>query len=75
MTAATTSAPPTGPGFRRRFGRFVPWLLLAPGLLWLLIFYVLPVIQMFTYSISEGSLEDGFVLTLSPGRLFAIPGP
>ena len=66
MTAATTSAPPAGPGFRRRFGRFVPWLLLAPGLLWLLIFYVLPVIQMFTYSISEGSLEDGFVLTLSP---------
>ena len=66
MTAATTNPPQPGPGFRRRFGRFVPWLLLAPGLLWLFIFYVLPVIQMFTYSISEGSLEDGFVLTLSP---------
>src|SRR5215216_3380736 len=68
MTAATTPAPATAgrPAFRPRFRRFVPWLLMAPGLLWLFFFYVLPVIQMFTYSISEGSLEDGFVLTLSP---------
>jgi spermidine/putrescine transport system permease protein len=62
MTAATTARAP-GPSFRRRMGRFVPWLLLAPGLLWLFVFYVLPVIQMFTYSISEGSIEEGFTLT------------
>ena len=67
MTAATTSAPPTGPGFRRRFGRLVPWLLLAPGLLWLLIFYVLPVIQMFTYSISDG-VARGRASTLTLSR-------
>jgi spermidine/putrescine transport system permease protein len=66
MTAATATAPPSGPGLRRRFGKAVPWLLLAPGLLWLFFFYVLPVIQMFTYSISTGTLEDGFVLTMSP---------
>src|SRR3712207_543541 len=64
MTAAATPAP-AGPGFRQRFGKAVPWLLLAPGLLWLLVFYVLPVLQMFTYSISEGSLRDGFVMTMS----------
>ena len=62
MTATTTAQAPR-PGFRRRMGRFVPWLLLAPGLLWLLVFYVLPVIQMFTYSISTGSIETGFTIT------------
>ncbi len=66
MTAAAASGPPTGPTFRRRLNKAVPWLLLAPGLLWLLVFYVLPVIQMFTYSISTGSIEAGFTLTLSP---------
>lgn len=70
MTAAAaptpTPAPATGPSLRRRFNRLVPWLLLAPGLLWLVLFYVLPVIQMFTYSISTGSVETGFTLTLSP---------
>ena len=41
----------------------MPWLLLAPGLGWLLAFYVLPAVQMFTYSISTGSLERGFEMT------------
>ena len=65
MTAAAPPAPAAKPGLRRRFNRAVPWLLLAPGLLWLLLFYVLPVIQMFTYSISTGSIETGFTMTLS----------
>src|SRR3954451_11021559 len=70
MTAAAPTAVPAAaapkPGLRRRLNRAVPWLLLAPGLLWLLVFYVLPVIQMFTYSVSTGSIETGFVLTMSP---------
>ena len=36
----------------------MPYLLLAPGLLWLLVFYVLPAIQMFTYSISTGIARE-----------------
>jgi spermidine/putrescine transport system permease protein len=64
MTAAATSAP-TGPTFRARFGRLVPYLLLAPGLFWLVIFYVIPAIQMFTYSVSTGTLETGFTMTFS----------
>ena len=64
MTATTASAP-TGPTFRARFGRAVPYLLLAPGLLWLVIFYVIPAVQMFTYSISKGTLETGFEMTLT----------
>jgi spermidine/putrescine transport system permease protein len=65
MTAAAPPATASRPTFRRRFNRAVPWLLLAPGLLWLLVFYVLPVIQMFTYSVSTGSIETGFTMTWS----------
>src|SRR3954451_14355791 len=64
MTASTASAP-RGPTFRARFGRAVPYLLLAPGLLWLLVFYVIPAVQMFTYSVSTGTLETGFTMTFS----------
>ncbi len=53
------------PGLRGRLAPAIPYLLLAPGLLWLVIFYVLPAIQMFTYSISTGSLETGYTIDLS----------
>jgi spermidine/putrescine transport system permease protein len=46
-------------------GRALPYLLLAPGLIWLAVFYVLPAIQMFTYSISTGSVEEGYTIDLS----------
>jgi spermidine/putrescine transport system permease protein len=62
MTAATLRRAP-GPGWRHRFGRAFPYLLLLPGLFWLLVFYVLPAVQMFTYSLSTGNLENGFVFT------------
>ena len=65
MTAAAAAAP-TGPTFRARIGRAVPYILLAPGLLWLVIFYVIPAVQMFTYSVSTGTLENGFEMTLTP---------
>src|SRR5215213_5520697 len=64
MSSAVAAAPP-GPTFRARFGRAVPYLLLTPGLLWLVIFYVIPAIQMFTYSISTGTLETGFEMSLN----------
>ncbi len=65
MTAQT--APRTGPGLRGFLGRALPYLLLAPGMLWLAVFYVLPAIQMFTYSISTGSVETGYTIDLSGG--------
>ena len=61
MSVVAARAP--GPTWRHRFGRAVPYLLLAPGLLWLVVFYVLPSAQMFTYSISTGTLADGFEFT------------
>jgi spermidine/putrescine transport system permease protein len=62
MASATTvaAAPPRG---RSRLRRLFPYLLLAPGILYLVIFYVLPAIQMFLYSVSEGTLETGFTRT------------
>ena len=66
MTAADDRPRAAVPGWRHRFGRAVPYLLLAPGLLWLLVFYVLPAVQMFTYSHLDRDLENGFEFTGSP---------
>jgi spermidine/putrescine transport system permease protein len=44
-----------------------PYLLLLPGGLWLLLFYVIPTLSMFSVSLQEGSLERGFQLTWNFG--------
>ena len=46
---------------RRRW--LLPYLLLAPGLLWLAAFFVLPNIQMVVMSLSSGTLRSGFEFT------------
>jgi spermidine/putrescine transport system permease protein len=46
-----------------RVRRWVPYALLAPGLLWLLIFFFVPLVALFQTSLQEGSLEQGYVLT------------
>jgi spermidine/putrescine transport system permease protein len=50
---------------RRRPSRrqVAPYVLLAPGMLWLTLFFVLPNIQMFLMSLSEGSVRQGYELT------------
>jgi len=63
-SAGQISRPPR-PTLRVGFRKVVPYLLLAPGLLWLTLFYILPAIQMFTYSISTGSIDDGYTIDLS----------
>ena len=70
MTAASppgTAAPRNahGPGRRQRLMHAAPYLLLAPGILWLLVFFVVPTIQMFLTSVSTGSIDSGFKLTFS----------
>jgi spermidine/putrescine transport system permease protein len=47
----------------RRYSFAVPYLLLAPGIIWLAIFYVYPGFQMFLTSLWTGTLETGFELT------------
>jgi spermidine/putrescine transport system permease protein len=64
----TTPAPATTPGGddeptvppqRRR----VPYVLLLPGLLWLAVFFVVPLITLVSTSLQTGSLEEGYALT------------
>ena len=43
-----------------RYRRLVPYVLMAPGLLWLVFFFVVPNVQMFLYSLSTGTLLSGF---------------
>ena len=52
-------------GFLRRHKRVIPYALLAPGLLWLLLFYVLPGFQMLLTSFWSGTLETGYEFALS----------
>ena len=44
--------------------RLTPYLLLAPGILWLLVFYAYPSVQMFISSFWSGTLETGFTVSL-----------
>jgi len=49
----------------KRYGRWVPYLLLAPGILWLIVFYVYPSLQILIASFWSGTLETGFTFSLS----------
>ncbi|HEY7590650.1 MAG TPA: hypothetical protein VH723_06635, partial [Candidatus Limnocylindrales bacterium] len=51
--------------FLRRNRGLVPYLLLGPGALWLLLFYAYPAVQMFVSSFWSGSLERGYEFSLS----------
>jgi spermidine/putrescine transport system permease protein len=50
-----------------RLRRFAPYLLLAPGLLWLLLFYAYPAVQMFLVSLWTGNITDGYEQTFNFG--------
>lgn len=55
------AAAPEAP--RRPRGRWVPYALLAPGLLWLLVFFAAPMFTLGSQSLQEGSVFDGYVFT------------
>ncbi len=62
MAVVTLSA--TRPrGWRQRLFAAAPYILLAPGLLWLLYFFVWPAAQMVLMALSSGTLDSGFRLT------------
>jgi spermidine/putrescine transport system permease protein len=54
-------------GLLRRHPTAVAYALLAPGLLYLLVFYLVPTIQMFLVSLWTGNLQDGYSLTFNFG--------
>ena len=49
------------------FRKVAPYALLAPGLLWLAVFYIYPAIQMFLVSLWTGNIKDGFQQTWNWG--------
>ena len=46
---------------RRR--KLLPWLFLGPGLLWLLIFFLYPLLNQASVSLMSGNPEQGYTLT------------
>ncbi len=47
----------------KRHSSIVPYALLLPGILWLVLFYVVPAFQMFISSFWSGTLETGFAFS------------
>jgi spermidine/putrescine transport system permease protein len=46
----------------------LPWALMAPGLLWLFLFFVVPNVQMLVTSLSTGSITTGYEFTWAFGN-------
>jgi spermidine/putrescine transport system permease protein len=66
-TVTEVEAPPIAPEPAqkppRKRGRLVPYWLLLPGLLWLVVFFALPMVYQASTSVQTGSLEEGFKVT------------
>ncbi len=67
---SATAHPPGAavvPDAPRRRRNWVPYALLLPGLLWLVIFFVVPMITLASQSLQEGNVDDGYVFTGNVG--------
>ncbi|MEU4168186.1 ABC transporter permease [Streptomyces sp. NPDC026665] len=66
-TVTEAEAPPLAPKTEakppKKRGRLVPYWLLLPGLLWLVVFFALPMIYQASTSVQTGSLEAGYKVT------------
>ncbi|MEV5597558.1 ABC transporter permease [Streptomyces sp. NPDC052496] len=69
MTTTTEAPPPPAsedvPEVRKRAvrKRLVPYWLLLPGILWLVVFFAAPLVYQASTSVQTGSLEEGFKVT------------
>ncbi|MEO5981661.1 MAG: ABC transporter permease [Pedococcus sp.] len=63
VRGTSASAPPR----RRRRRNWVPYALLAPGVVWLFVFFVVPMITMASQSMQEGNVYDGYAFTGNVG--------
>ncbi|MGL4176223.1 MAG: ABC transporter permease [Dermatophilaceae bacterium] len=66
----TTTAPAVGgapAAAPPRRTNWVPYALLAPGLLWLAVFFVVPMLTLGSQSLQEGSVEAGYTFTGNVG--------
>jgi spermidine/putrescine transport system permease protein len=60
-TAVLSTGSAVAPSHRRR--TWVPYALLLQGLLWLVVFFVLPMLTLGSQSLQEGNVDDGFAFT------------
>ncbi len=63
MAALTSVEPVTTAAAPARRGRWTPYLLLLPGMLWLVVFFVVPTISLASQSLQTGNIDDGYVQT------------
>ena len=64
MSAATSPADPVPvPATVRRKRNILPYVLLAPGVLWLVVFFLIPIFTAVSASVQTGSLDMGFQVT------------
>jgi spermidine/putrescine transport system permease protein len=47
--------------------RLLPWIFLGPGLLWLIVFFLYPLVSQFAVSLMTGDPENGYTLTWAFG--------
>jgi spermidine/putrescine transport system permease protein len=64
---STSPAPQPPPGARRR-GLLTPWVLLLPGLLWLVVFFLAPILTSVVASVQTGNADQGYQLTWDWGN-------
>ena len=62
---AVTARP--APPHNRARRNWVPYALLLPGLLWLFVFFVVPMITLASQSLQEGNVDDGYAFTGNVG--------
>ena len=67
VEAAPPSAPPAAPSPvlapRRPRRNYTPYLLLLPGLAWLVVFFVVPMLSLASQSLQTGSVDSGYTMT------------
>jgi spermidine/putrescine transport system permease protein len=60
QAAVGAEAPASRP---RRRGGLVPFVLLTPALIWLVVFFVVPTVSLASQSLQTGDIDNGFTLT------------
>ncbi len=68
LAGAPLAPQPAQPGEgkrRRRRGAYVPYLLLLPGMLWLVVFFLVPMLSLASQSLQTGDVDNGYTLTFN----------
>jgi len=71
LTDPATRPPATEPQPDHKAKRnWTPWVLLLPGLLWLIVFFLVPILTSVSASVQTGNFDDGFKVTWDWGNYY-----